>query len=419
VTVNYATADGSAVAGSDYIPTSGVVTFAPGDTSEPVTVTLVNDTATESNETFLLNLSGESGAPLGDAQGVATILNDDPQPTVTISDASVVEGNAGTTTAVFTVSLSAASSQTVTVPYSTANATATAGTDYTAASSSVTFTPGDVSEPISITVLGDTDIEENETFLVNLGAPTNATLADGQGVGTIVDDDPPPSSLATARDAHVGQNRADTIPALATRSYRYRLVAGRSYAAWCWVPGTDGGGACELFWRDALGVIVGSTDDGEPAPPGGDTDAVIPTSTGTYYVEVRNPSGGPAQIRLGVTETTLFSPWFFRSAGSGYDGYIELRNNTGRDVTVTVTAFAGSGTVAGTPLTTIVPAAGTLLVVAGNPVGPDGLGVPDDTYGSVQIAHTAMPGAVVANVTTLSAVTGLSFDAPFSTRSGR
>jgi glucose/arabinose dehydrogenase len=419
VTVSYATADGSALSGSDYVPTSGVVTFVPGDTSEPVTVTLVNDAVVEADETFALNLSGASGAPIGDAQGIATILNDDPQPTVTISDAMVVEGNAGPTTATFTVSLSAASGQTVTVPYSTADGTATAGVDYTAASSSVTFTPGDVSEPISITVSGDAGIEENETFFVNLGAPTNATLGDGQGVGTIVDDDPPPSSLATARDAHLGQNRADTISGLATRSYRYRLAAGRSYAAWCWVPGTDGGGACEVFWRDALGVIVGSTDDSEPAPPGGDTDAVIPTSTDTYYVEVRNPSASPANVRLGVTETTLFSPWFFRSTASGYDGYVEIRNNTDTDITVTVTAFAGSGAIAGTPLTTLVPAAGTLLVVAGSAPGSGGLGVPDDTSGSVQIAHTGMPGAIAANLTTLSASTGLSFDAPFTPRMSR
>jgi hypothetical protein len=336
---------------------------------------------------------------------------------VSLNDVSVTEGNAGTVAATFTVTLSAPTSQTVTVPYSTADGEASAGSDYAAASGSVVFNPGETAKPLVVTVMGDTAIEENESFFVNLGAPTNATLGDGQGVGTIVDDDPAPSSLPTARDAQVGETREDTISGLATRSYRYQLVGGRSYAAWCWVPRTDGGGNCQLFWRDAGGTIVGSTANTEPVPPGGDNDALIPASNGTYYIEVRNPSGQPAAIRLAVAETTLFSPWFYRAASSGYDGYVEIRNDTATAIAMTVTAFGAAGGVAGTPLTTTLPASAVLLVVVGATPAAGGLGVADDSYGSVQIAHAAMPGAVVANTTTLSAVTGLSFDAPFSSRS--
>lgn len=109
---------------------------------------------------------------------------------LTISDASVVEGNSGSTNAVFTVTLSAASAQTVTVTYATADGTATAGSDYTTIPPTVlTFDPGQVSKSIPVAVLGDTVSESNETFFVNLSNPTSAVIADAQGVGTIVEDD--------------------------------------------------------------------------------------------------------------------------------------------------------------------------------------------------------------------------------------
>jgi hypothetical protein len=110
-------------------------------------------------------------------------------PTLSINDVSVTEGNTGTTVAVFTVTLSASSTQTVTVNYATANGTATAGSDYTAASGTLTFAPGTTSRTLSVIVAGDTQSEANETFFVNLTSPSNATIADGQGQGTIVNDD--------------------------------------------------------------------------------------------------------------------------------------------------------------------------------------------------------------------------------------
>jgi outer membrane protein assembly factor BamB len=115
----------------------------------------------------------------------------DPTPTVSINDVSVSEGNSGTTTLNFTVSLSFATSATVTVPWSTANGTATvADGDYVQVTGgSVTFNPGATSQTLQVTVNGDTRWEPDETLLVNLGTPTNATNADNQGQGTILNDD--------------------------------------------------------------------------------------------------------------------------------------------------------------------------------------------------------------------------------------
>jgi len=122
-----------------------------------------------------------------------------PQPTISINDASVNEGNSGTTNAAFTVSLSNASSQTITVNYATADNTAIAASDYINASGTLTFTPGQTSQLLNVGIKGDVLNEENVSFNVNLTAPTNATIGDGHGVGTIVDDDAP--VLATEQNS--------------------------------------------------------------------------------------------------------------------------------------------------------------------------------------------------------------------------
>jgi glucose/arabinose dehydrogenase len=214
ITVNYATSNGTATAGSDYVTGGGTVTFTPSQTTQPVNVTVNGDLLNELNETFNVNLSSPANATIADNLGVGTINNDDAQPSLSINDVSLIEGNAGTTTANFTVSLSAASGQIVSVNYGTANGTATAGSDYVAAAGSLTFTAGQTSQPISVTVNGDITSETNETFLVNLSTPTNATIADNQGVGTINDDDSQPT--LSINDVMVTEGNAGTANATFT-----------------------------------------------------------------------------------------------------------------------------------------------------------------------------------------------------------
>jgi hypothetical protein len=112
-------------------------------------------------------------------------------PTISITDVSLPEGNVGTTAASFTVRLSSASTETVTVDYSTADGSATVSDgDYQNTSGTLTFAPGEIAKTITVLVTGDRFAEPNKTFVVNLSNPTNATISDGQGVGTIVDDEP-------------------------------------------------------------------------------------------------------------------------------------------------------------------------------------------------------------------------------------
>ena len=189
VTVDFATANGTATAPADYTSATGTVIFAPGVTTQTVNVLVQGDNLDEANETFTVNLTSPTIATITDNQGLGTITDDDAAPELSINNVTVTEGDTGTTTAGFSVTMSAASGQTVTVDFATVNGTATAPSDYASATGTVTFAPGTTTQPVNISVQGDTVDEPNEAFTVNLSAPTNATIFDGQGVGTITNDD--------------------------------------------------------------------------------------------------------------------------------------------------------------------------------------------------------------------------------------
>jgi hypothetical protein len=198
VTVDHATADDdwigpSATAGVDYVPSSGTLTFAPGQTSMSIAVQVAGDRLWEGDETFLVHLSNTNHGSLGSSEAQGYIVDD--EPSVSINGyVSVVEGNTGTTDATFTVTLSTASDVPVTVNFATPNSTnntAMAGSDYVAASGTLSFAPGQTSLPISILVNGDLLAESVEYFLVSLTAATNAGISNHLGQVTIVDDDAP------------------------------------------------------------------------------------------------------------------------------------------------------------------------------------------------------------------------------------
>jgi hypothetical protein len=212
ISVNYATANGTGTAGSDYVAASGTLTFAPGTTTQSITVTINGDTTLEPDETFSVNLSSPVAATIADASAVGTILNDDDPPAISIGSVSVPEGNSGTSLATFTLTLSQPTTQTATVNYATANISggATAGSDYVSKSGSVSFTPGTTTATISVTINGDTLFEANETFAVNLTGPGNATIATPQAIGTITNDDTPPT-LSIADVTTTETNSSSTV----------------------------------------------------------------------------------------------------------------------------------------------------------------------------------------------------------------
>ncbi len=203
--VVYTTANGTtngATAPADFTAATGTVNFAPGEVSKQVSIVVAGDTLDEFDETFFVNLTSPVKLVVSDGQGLGTITDDDPTPTLSINDVAITEGNTGTQSAVFTVTLSAASGRTVTVSYDTGDATAMAGRDFVTASGFLTFSPGTVTRPISVLVNGDFGVEINETFAVNLSSPANATIVDGQGVGTINDNDVPGSRTFVSSGGH-------------------------------------------------------------------------------------------------------------------------------------------------------------------------------------------------------------------------
>ncbi len=207
VTVSYTSRDGTATAASgDYQSASGPLTFAPGETLKRVTVEVVGDTRVEPDETFFVDLSNADGAEIVDGQGEGTILNDDEEPpeppTVSIDDATVVEGGDGVALVTFSVELSrmtGAVDGTITVDYATEDSTATAADDdYRPASGTLSFPPGQIEREVTVEVLGDERVEADEVFAVVLSNPDGAIIADGRGEATILNDDEEPSRIRFA-----------------------------------------------------------------------------------------------------------------------------------------------------------------------------------------------------------------------------
>jgi probable HAF family extracellular repeat protein len=190
VTVCYDTADGTAYAGLDYQSASATLTFAPGETSKTISISVISDRIAEANETFYVNLSQPTNATIAAGQGVGTILDDEPR--ISISDVSRAEGSKGQTTLfTFTVTLSAAYDQPVTLSFHTVNGTATtADHDYVAQTGTLTFSPGQTTKTITIVVNGDNKKESNETFFVDLfGNSSDSLFTRSRGIGTILNDD--------------------------------------------------------------------------------------------------------------------------------------------------------------------------------------------------------------------------------------
>ena len=219
VTVGYATADGTADAGSDYTPRSGTLVFQPGQMRKTIAVPVLDDSYDEGNETFKMRLSNPRNAKLDASEGIATITDDDaadPPPELSIGDVTVAE-NGGN--AVFTVGLSRQSTATVTVRYSTFDGTADADSDYLTRSGTLVFQPSETGKTIAVQVLDDSDQEGNETFTLRLSSPQNATLRVSQGTATITDDEarppppplPPPPPELSIGDVTVAENGGNAV----------------------------------------------------------------------------------------------------------------------------------------------------------------------------------------------------------------
>jgi hypothetical protein len=256
VTFNWATAAGSATAGADYVAASGSRTMAAGATTATVGITVNGDLADELDETFGITLSSPGNATIGDGSGLASISDDDPVPVLSVNDVSVTEGNAGATTATFTVTLSAASGKSVSFDWATTAGTATVGVDYVAASGSKTMAAGLTNTTVGITVNGDVVDEANENFGITLSTPGNATIGDGSGVATITDDDAAPT--LSVNDVSVTEGNTGTTTATFTVSLS-SVSANPVTFDWATAPGSATAGTDYVTASGSKTIAAGST----------------------------------------------------------------------------------------------------------------------------------------------------------------
>ncbi|RCJ17374.1 hypothetical protein A6770_34170 [Nostoc minutum NIES-26] len=198
ITVDYTTSNDTAIAGDDYTPVTGTLTFNPGDLTQTITVPILDDLVAESSERFFINLKNPTNATIGDNPAIGTITDDDP----TISIASI-SGSENSGNMVFSVKLSKASTQTIKVNYNTTDDTAIAGVDYTPITGTLTFNPGDLTQTITVPILDDLVAESSERFFVNL-SNSNVIITNNQAIGTITDDDPTISIAAISGSENSG-----------------------------------------------------------------------------------------------------------------------------------------------------------------------------------------------------------------------
>jgi hypothetical protein len=193
VQVRVRTADVTALGTFDYVELDRLIEIPAGQTSVEVSTFLMNDTLDEPDETYVINLSGAVGATIGDGQVEVRVIDDDDPPVVSIEDVTVREDNLIPTSHGFKVkvTLSKPSSAPVTVAVTPADGNARGGSDYLTAIPGVTFQPGETVRETTVLLIDDDLVEGNETFFLNLSDPVGATIGDGQGLVTIVDDDEP------------------------------------------------------------------------------------------------------------------------------------------------------------------------------------------------------------------------------------
>ena len=191
VSADFATSPGTAVAGVDFITTTGTLVFSEGEISKTVSVSVRGDTVEEDNETLLLSLSGVSGAAVANAAARGTIIDDDLIIKAGVVDAAVFESDDSTKEVAVVITLDQPALSVMSVYAETRPGTAAAGMDFVPVSRKFTFNVGELSRTFAVTILGDTEVEATESFTVALfnpagdlaitGDPATITIYDNDG----------------------------------------------------------------------------------------------------------------------------------------------------------------------------------------------------------------------------------------------
>jgi hypothetical protein len=337
-------------------------------------------------------------------------------PGASIADASVTEGNAGTTPASFTVTLTASTGSPVTVDYATANGTATvANNDYQAVSGTLTFAPGQTSRVVTVSVVGDLTPELDETFFVNLSNLTGGgTINDGQGVGTIVNDDgliPERLELihgtATRRSlaAVAGQQKRDDYRLAQKPQSSYEVVVDEASGDLTPIvlQRLDASGTTVLQASQPVGTGTARALRWENAGTTEITNEVIRVGSGGCTTNC----GADDTYRVRAYETTFSIPRF-NNSGSQVTVLV-LQNPTDAPVQGTVNLWSTTGALLGSQLVTVDPKNVAVIVTSTIPGGAA-------ASGSITISHNGAYGSLAGKTVALEPSTGFSFDSPMLSR---
>jgi hypothetical protein len=312
------------------------------------------------------------------------------------------------------VRLSAAAAQNVTVAYATANGTATAPSDYTAASGVVTFPPGTTTRSVAVSVVGDAAVEGDEAFTVALSAPSGATVADGQATATIVDDDlPPVGGLELSHRTAIAQDLSAATGTAGADTYRIAQQARASYEVLVDAASGDVSPAALERLASDLSTVLQTGD----AAGTGTGRSLRWTNTATTAVvnqaiRVRSTGcgtgcGADDTYRVRAWETTYAVPRFNQSGSQGT--VLLVQNRTTRTVAARAYFWSPAGALLGEHPFTLVPR-GTLALNVGTVAGVPG------QSGAITIAHDGGYGALAGKAVALEPSTGFSFDSPMGER---
>ena len=350
VTLRYGTAAGTAIATRDYTAQSRVaVTIPAGATTATVAVPILADDVYEADESFFVDLSDPTVAELGsDTRAVVTIVDDDSPPALSVGDAQAVSESAGPL--VFTVTRTGSTSLPATFSWSTADVTAEAGSDFTAASGTVTIPAASSSAELQVQLVSDSVAEDDETVAVTLSTPINAVIIDGSATGVILDDD----QTAARTPGVVVNPSALTVTEGGDGSYTVELssqpaadvtvaIVGHSGTDLS-LSGTDLSSDYELTfttatWNTAQTVTVSAGDDDDAV-----ADAAV---TLTHTATSGSHSSAPVAVTVTITETdtaeVLVDPADVTVPEDGSSTYtVRLATQPSANVTVTVTGHTGS-----------------------------------------------------------------------------
>ncbi|MEX2188054.1 MAG: Calx-beta domain-containing protein [Pirellulales bacterium] len=419
VTVQFATSNIGATAGTDYTATSGTLTFAQGTTSQTINVPILGDTAVEADEMFTVTLSSATNAAIGTASANGTITNDD-SATISIADAAAVtEGDSSTTTASFTVTLSDAVDTDVTVTVNTVDDTATAGVDYVALSGqTITFTAGGaLTQTITVVVNGDTTDESDETFdvvLSNVSASgRNVTLADASAVGTITDDDdaPPAPSLSIA-DMTLVEGDSGTADMVFTVTLANPPATGDVTVDFATSDGTAEDGSDYTATSGTLTFAQGTSSLTISVPIHGDTTVEADEAFTVMLSNATNATIGTTMATgtitnddVAVATVSIADATIDEGTGAGTTELtftITLSEIQSEDVTVTVNSAAGTATVADGDYSAIIDQ--TVTILAGqttatvtSTIGRDDKVESDETF-TVTLSNPLLGGVASASL---------------------